>query len=96
VRFNGPAYDPEHDDHRLVPQYWRIFNLMKDAKWRTLADIEKLTEDPPASISAQLRHMRKKRFGSHEVEKRSRGDRGHGLYEYRLIVNEIPKVEWLA
>jgi len=35
-----------------------------------------------------LRHLRKDRFGSHVVEKQPRGDRSHGLFEYRLIVNE--------
>ncbi|KKL56177.1 hypothetical protein LCGC14_2247980, partial [marine sediment metagenome] len=36
----------------------------------TLCEIEDLTGDPPASISAQLRHLRKERFGAHTVERR--------------------------
>jgi hypothetical protein len=88
LRFNGPAYDSELDRKRLTGQILRIFNLMKDAEWRTLFEIEFLTADPPASVSAQLRHLRKKRFGSHTVERRPRGDRKNGLYEYRLIVNK--------
>ncbi len=82
MRFNGAAYEPSHDDARLSVQYTRIFNLMRDGRWRTLAEIEGLTGDPPASISAQLRHMRKARFGSHVVDKRVRGERKNGLYEY--------------
>jgi hypothetical protein len=42
------------------------------ATWLTLDELAKLTHYPPASISAQLRHMRKPRFGSYEVVKRCR------------------------
>jgi hypothetical protein len=83
--FNGPYYDPAKDDDRLTKQHDRIKSVMMDGAWRTLAEIEKLTGDPPASISAQLRHLRKERFGSWNVEVRSRGIRADGLYEYRLL-----------
>lgn len=85
--FNGPAYDPKHDRVRLSVQYKRIFDLMQDAAWRTLDEIAKLTGDPPASVSAQLRHMRKARFGSHTVDKERIGEKGNGLWTYRLVVN---------
>jgi hypothetical protein len=94
MRFDGSDYEPSHDDHRLVPQYERIFFLMKDGEWRTLSEIEALTGYPGASISAQLRHMRKERFGSHVVEKRPREGRDQGLYEYRLIVN-VPETDFV-
>ncbi len=84
MRFDGQVYDPKQDNHRLQPQYQRIFELMRDRKWRTLREIEDETGYPQSSISAQLRHMRKDRFGSHIVDKRSRGDRGRGLWEYCL------------
>jgi hypothetical protein len=83
--FNGPYYEPAQDDERLTKQHDRIKRVMLDGAWRSLAEIEKLTGDPPASISAQLRHLRKKRFGSWNVEVRSRGIREDGLYEYRLL-----------
>lgn len=85
ARFNGPDYSPEHDNRRLTGQILRVFNLMKDGKWRTLREIEEKTGDPQASASAQLRHLRKARFGGHEVLKRNRGDREQGLFEYKLI-----------
>ncbi len=88
VKFNGPDYDPEQDDIRLTGQIERIFNLMQDGRWRTLGEIADATGDPPASVSAQLRHLRKDRFGAHTVEKRHRGERSDGLWEYRLIVNK--------
>lgn len=40
--------------------------------WLTLDELAKLTQYPPASISAQLRHMRKPRYGAYEVVKRCR------------------------
>lgn len=86
-RFNGADYSPAHDDVRLSTQYRRIFDLMADGQWRTYSEIAAVTGDPEASISAQLRHARKPGFGGHTVEKRVRGERERGLYEYRLIVN---------
>lgn len=88
ARFSGPDYDPKKDNARLTGQLLRIFNCMKDGIWRTLFEIEEITGDPQASISAQLRHLRKERFGSHTIEKRRRGDDLHGLWEYRLTKSE--------
>ena len=85
--FNGSDYKPEVDDIRLQGQAKSIFDLMKDAKWRTLGEIEDILNHPQASISAQLRHLRKVRFGSNSINKRRRGDRANGLFEYQLVVN---------
>lgn len=82
--FNGAGYLPDRDNSRLSRQYMRVFDLMKDGNWRTLKGICAHTGDPAASVSAQLRHMRKERFGAHTVERRYDGE---GLYSYRLIVN---------
>ena len=87
LTFDGSDYDYEVDQARLTGQCLRIFNLMKDGVWRTLDGIHKKTQDPHASISAQLRHLRKRKFGSHDVLKRSRGERNNGLFEYCLIPN---------
>jgi hypothetical protein len=88
-QFAGHDYVPEVDDERLSDQFHRIFDLMRDKQWRTLAEIQRLTNDPQASVSAQLRHMRKQRFGSHTVERRRvEGREAEGLFEYKLIVNE--------
>lgn len=87
VRFNGSDYNPKTDNARLSGQIQRIFNLMKDQKWRTLSEIEGVTKDPQASISAQLRNLRKERFGSHVVEKINIGDPERGLFAYKLVPN---------
>ncbi len=84
LRFDGSDYLPWRDDERLSSQYRRVFSLMADGRWRTLREIADATGDPEASVSADLRHARKPRFGSHQVEKRYVGD---GLFEYRLLVN---------
>ncbi len=83
-RFNGDDYKPERDDERLTGQIERVFNAIKDGRWLTLDDIASLTGDPQASISAQLRHLRKERFGSHDVRKRHVDN---GLYEYRMFAS---------
>lgn len=83
TRFDGADYLPKRDDPRLSGQLGRIFALMQDGGWRTLGEIAAMTGDPQPSISAQLRHLRKRRFGSHVVERRHLG---RGLYQYRLLV----------
>lgn len=88
--FNGPDYESEHDNKRLTGQIYRIFRCMKDRQWRTLGEIQAMTGDPQASISAQLRHLRKDIFGNHIVNKRPRGNRENGLWEYQLIPNGNP------
>ena len=81
IKFNGADYNAVRDKARLTGQLQRVFKCMADARWRSLGDIEEVTGDPQASISAQLRHLRKPRFGGHQVEKKYLGD---GLYHYKL------------
>ena len=89
MRFDGADYQPVRDDIRLTGQLLRIWNVVFDQQWRTLEQISQETGDPPASISAQLRHLRKPRFGEHEVEKQYLGN---GLYKYRVIPNKVEYV----
>ena len=84
VDFDGSDYDPKYDRVRLTGQIQRVYDVIKKGNWFTLDEIHKLTGDPHASISAQLRHLRKEKFGSHIIEKRPRGSRVHGLWEYKL------------
>jgi hypothetical protein len=87
-QFNGSNYNPSVDHARLSKQHERVRDCMLDGVWRTLEEIAALTGDPPASVSAQLRHLRKPRFGSYTIEKRARGDRASGLFEYRLEASQ--------
>lgn len=93
-RFDGACFDPAFDQARLTKQLGRVFDAMRDGAWRTLQEIADLTGDPHASISAQLRHLRKPRFGGYTVEKRRRGLLEHGLYEYRISdAGWVPQTE---
>lgn len=83
--FDGPDYDHARDSERLSSQYQTIFDLMKDGQERTLSQIAFITGYSTSSISAQLRHMRKPRFGSHVVTKKYLGN---GLFTYGLIINQ--------
>ena len=82
MHFDGKTYDHTRDRERLSKQYERVFKIMSDGEARTLADINKITGYPPASISARLRDMRKVRFGEHTVD---RTYIGNGLFSYRLV-----------
>ena len=62
-------------------------------QWVTLAELSSKTKFPPASISAQLRHLRKARHGAYRVEKRRREweealktNVQEKVWEYRLSV----------
>jgi hypothetical protein len=89
--FDGETFDAALDGERLSSQFARVFALMKDGRWRTLAGIvEQCRPATEASVSARLRDFRKKKFGSHLVEHR-RDETADGLWWYRLIPNEYPE-----
>ncbi len=83
--FDGPPEAEPGRTARLSGQIGDIWSLMRDGKKRTLRDISSATGHPPASISAQLRHLRKKRFGAWAVSKKHLGN---GLYHYWLDVSQ--------
>ena len=83
--FDGETYEEEHDEERLSRQIIRVRSIMLDGQWRTLAEIAAITGDPQASISARLRDLRKRKFGSYIVNRRRRGLKKHGLFEYQLL-----------
>jgi len=86
--FDGETYDPAQDKLRLATQLDRVRELMRDGKWRTLAEISAAVSvpgapSPEASTSARLRDLRKPKFGAYTVERR-RVARARGLWEYRM------------
>lgn len=83
VVFSGSDYVAELDEKRLTGQLLRLFELMKDGKWRSLHEIESATQIPQASASAQLRNFRKINF---IINKRRRGERTSGLFEYQMEI----------
>lgn len=78
----GATFDPEIDGPRLAQQQRKVFDLMKDGQWRTLAKIAAETGAPEASVSARLRDLR--RVGL-TVERR-RFDAHAGLWLYRVAL----------
>lgn len=90
--FSGPVYDEQLDHERLSKQHERIRDLMIDGVWRTVAEIAGVTGYPENSIQAQLRHLRKPRFGGWIVEKQRRGtvttvtspSASQALWEYKI------------
>lgn len=78
---DGATYDHHKDGKRLGGQHRIVFELMRDGRWRTLAEIEDATGHPQASVSARLRDFRKPRFGGRQVNRRRRTE---GSFEYQL------------
>jgi hypothetical protein len=57
--------------------------------WQTLAELREITGWGEASISAQIRNLRKPAHGSHIIEKRRRVDADAPMgfcWEYRMMV----------
>ena len=92
--FDGSDYLPSRDDKRLSRQIDRVYACMKDQKWRSLQQIAQITKSPEASVSAQLRHLKKDKFaaefGKLDVKK---NHLGNGLHEYWLIRLDQPQLE---
>jgi hypothetical protein len=66
-------------------QLLRVRTALETGAWLTLIELGQLTGDPVASISAQIRHLRKRAHGALTIKKRRRGQVERGLYEYRLV-----------
>jgi len=91
---NAVAFLHDHD-HEDPTQLGTIRDLMLEAAtrgaWLTLTEIAVPTEFGEASISAQLRHLRKARHGRYRVEKRRRrlgeseAGRAAWLWEYQVL-----------
>ena len=79
---DGITFEAEFDMNRLNAQMKRVYALMKDSEWRTLAEIARFTNDSEASISARLRDLRKPKFGGLTVNRRRRTQ---GQYEYQVL-----------
>jgi len=82
THFDGPKEkDEKARVARLTGQIRDVYEVLMDGYPITLRDIELKTGHPQASISAQLRNLRKPRFGGFNIEKEHVGN---GLYVYWL------------
>lgn len=82
--FDGALYNPATDDQRLYRQIGRVFNALANGRWWSLTDLAAVTDDPVASISAQLRHLRKAKHGSWIIDVEAAESRSRGLFIYRM------------
>ncbi len=55
----GSTYDRERDFERLNDQQQKVWSVVRDGEWHTLAGIAEKTGCPEASVSARLRDLRK-------------------------------------
>jgi hypothetical protein len=81
------------------PSFSRVLDMTQISSyegWLTLREIADLTNYGEASISAQLRHLRKPHFGGYVVVKRRRGPVTNGAWEYRIAGHcECAQLAWL-
>lgn len=74
----GSTYDHARDFARLNTQQEKVWAVVRDGQWHTLADIAEKTGCPEASVSARLRDLRKMGCTvEHECIRR-------GLWRYRV------------
>jgi len=83
--FDGSDYVHERDSKRLGTQLEQIRDFMEGRGYLTLQEISDATGHPHASVSAQLRNLRKQRFGSRIIDKKYISN---GLYSYKLMPEE--------
>lgn len=89
-RFDGKTYEKDRDQVRLSGQLGKVYDLMRDGEWRTLRQIrDVIGSASETSVSARLRDLRKRRFGSHQVA-RKEAPGMKGLFLYRLGTTEAP------
>ena len=87
AKFDGHSFEANLDGPRLTAQLDRVREYMLDIfpAWKSVFEISEslnqLYEEnfPTQSISARLRDLRKKQFGSYAVDKKRRTN---GTWEY--------------
>jgi hypothetical protein len=80
--FDGQTFDFARDSARLTGQLDRVRFVMRDGRWRTLAEIAETVGGSEAGVSARLRDLRKERFGGLTVEREYATE---GLWRYRVL-----------
>jgi len=78
--------DGRADEVRLNRQQALVWAVLVDHDWHTLRELSERTGCPEASVSARIRDLRKRKYGSHTIERESLGS---GLFRYRLLTDEV-------
>ena len=79
IEANPDQKPQEPKTAQMAEQLMKVYMVMKDGRWRTLAEIAFYAKTPEASASARLRDLRKKGF---IVSKRKAPD--GKLFQYQL------------
>ena len=70
--FDGKHYEGKTDKERLARQIKGVHDHISSGAWKTVEEISMATGYPQPSVSAQLRNLRKERFGGLDVQGRYR------------------------
>jgi hypothetical protein len=85
-KFGGETYDEARDGERLRGALARVYDLMRDGEWRTIAEIAAACECSEAGASARLMDLRKawakEKYPNRGVERQCIGA---GLWQYRVL-----------
>ena len=100
----GPVFSEARDGERIRTQLIRVREHMlaaaRQGRWlsveRLCAELEAIWQVrfPAESVGADLRHLRKREHGSHQVERRRAN--GQNYSEFRLALPEAVQGELLA
>ena len=93
MTFDGETFDEDRDGERLSGEFKAVKKYVLDGAWHTLAEISMALGYPEASVSARLRDLRKKKFGSYTVE---REYVINGLWRYRVLLPEPVQIAMFA
>ena len=83
--FDGDDYVADRDNARLINQIDKVRMYMENAGYLTVKQIAADLKQPEPSVSAQIRNLRKDRFGARTV---NREYRGNGCYAFKLEPKE--------
>ena len=84
VKFQGSDYAEEFDYGRLSGALRRVYDAMKCGQWQTTFETaERASVKNHETVTRMRRHI--KNMDGHSIEKRRRGNKEDGLFEYRII-----------
>ena len=83
-QMDGATFEEPRDGNRLRAQLEAVRTTISDGKPYTLAELERLTGAPQASVSARLRDLRKPKFGNYDIRRDYIAD---GVWSYRMVLD---------
>ncbi len=83
--YDGATYVEALDHGRLKTSHDRIYELMRDGRWRTLRQIAVGGKCSEAAASARMRDFRKARFREFYGVRGMESQRQSGSWLYRLV-----------